>query len=118
MHQPAKRHAPPASALRSLWMAIRGDRASGSIGMVADGLRVRATATIRSWRLFTHPAVILRITGAVYGAIQRAGEKCSQWDPYTGLHTIDRELVPVDCGGGWFCMTYCTLGKGLPKDYY
>jgi hypothetical protein len=55
------------------------------------------------------------LPGAVYGAIQRAGEQCSQWDPYTGLHTIDRELVPVDCGGGWFCMTYCTLSKD--KNY-
>lgn len=39
--------------------------------------------------------------GALYGAIQRAGEACSQWDWFFGMHFTDRELVPIDCGGGW-----------------
>ena len=55
------------------------------------------------------------LPGAVYGALQRAGEQCSQWDPYTGMHSIDRQLVPIDCGGGWYCMTYCTL---VPDESY
>jgi hypothetical protein len=51
------------------------------------------------------------LPGALYGAIQRAGEACSQWDERAGMHFFDRELIPIDCGGGWLCMTYCTLGK-------
>jgi hypothetical protein len=47
--------------------------------------------------------------GALYGAIQRAGEACSQWDVTAGKHYTDRVLVPIDCGGGWFCMAYCTI---------
>jgi hypothetical protein len=48
------------------------------------------------------------LPGALYGALQRAGEACSQWSE-TGKHYTDRVLVPIDCGGGWFCMTYCTI---------
>jgi hypothetical protein len=51
------------------------------------------------------------LPGALYGAIQRAGEACSQWDPVAQMHFVDWELIPIDCGGGWLCMTYCTLGK-------
>jgi hypothetical protein len=47
--------------------------------------------------------------GALYGALERAGEACSQWDEISGTHFTDRMLVPIDCGGGWYCMTYCTL---------
>jgi len=54
------------------------------------------------------------IPGAVYGAIERAGEACSAWDEDTHQHMYDRHLIPVDCGGGWFCMTYC--GYGPPPD--
>jgi len=56
--------------------------------------------------------------GAVYGAIQRAGEQCSRWDPYTTMHTIDAVLTPVDCGGGWLCMTYCTIPPHKLPPYY
>jgi len=47
--------------------------------------------------------------GALYGALERAGEACSQWDEIALMHYTDRILVPIDCGGGWYCMTYCTL---------
>jgi hypothetical protein len=49
------------------------------------------------------------LPGALYGAPQRAGEACSQWVPAAGKHYTDRRLVPIDCGGGWYCMTYCTV---------
>jgi hypothetical protein len=57
------------------------------------------------------------LPGALYGAIQRAGEACSQWEPTAGKHYTDRELLPIDCGGGWFCMTYCTLGKSAQPSF-
>jgi hypothetical protein len=44
--------------------------------------------------------------GALYGALQREGEACSQY--IDGLHYTDRVLRGIDCGGGWVCMTYCT----------
>jgi hypothetical protein len=47
--------------------------------------------------------------GALYGAPQRAWEACSQWDEVAEMHYTDRVLVPIDCGGGWYCMTYCML---------
>ncbi len=45
------------------------------------------------------------LPGSVYGALERAGEACSEYE--NGKHYIDRSLVPIDCGGGWYCMTYC-----------
>jgi hypothetical protein len=56
--------------------------------------------------------------GAVYAAIQRAGEQCSRWDPYLGMHSINAVLIPVDCGGGWLCMTYCTVPPKNGNPYY
>ena len=47
------------------------------------------------------------LPGALYGTIQRAGEACSQWSETAGKHYTDRVLVPIDCGSGWMCMTYC-----------
>jgi hypothetical protein len=47
--------------------------------------------------------------GSLYGALQREGEACSQWDEYAQIHFTDRILVAIDCGGGWKCMTYCML---------
>jgi hypothetical protein len=49
------------------------------------------------------------LPGSLYGALQRAGEACSQWDETTQTHYSNRVLVAIDCGGGWYCMTYCTL---------
>ena len=45
--------------------------------------------------------------GTLYGAIQRAGEKCCYWYSPGGPVTTDGTLVPIDCGGGWYCMTVC-----------
>ena len=45
------------------------------------------------------------LPGAAYGSLARSGEACSEW--LNGKHFIDRMLVPIDCGGGWQCMTYC-----------
>jgi hypothetical protein len=45
------------------------------------------------------------LPGAVYGSLARQGEACSEY--LDGKHYIDRVLVPIDCGGGWQCMTYC-----------
>ncbi len=45
------------------------------------------------------------LPGSVYGAVERAGERCSQYS--AGKHYTDRKLVPIDCGGGWKCMSYC-----------
>jgi hypothetical protein len=52
-----------------------------------------------------------RAPGAVYGAIQRAGEKCSQWDLANNLIYTNRTLKPVECGTGtgWYCQTICKL---------
>jgi hypothetical protein len=49
------------------------------------------------------------LPGALYGALERAWEACSQWDEIALVHFTDRVLVPIDCGGGWYCMTYCML---------
>jgi len=34
------------------------------------------------------------------------------------MHTIDAVLTPVDCGGGWLCMTYCTIPPHKLPPYY
>jgi hypothetical protein len=52
------------------------------------------------------------LPGALYGAIQREGEPCSEY--LNSKHFTDRQLVPIDCGGGWMCMTYCTLPPAPP----
>jgi hypothetical protein len=49
------------------------------------------------------------LPGAFYGALQRAGEACSKWEPTAQKHYTDRVLVPIECGPGFFCMTYCML---------
>ena len=48
------------------------------------------------------------IPGALYAAVQRAGERCSKWGEINKKHYHDRKLVAIDCGGGWYCMSYCT----------
>jgi hypothetical protein len=47
------------------------------------------------------------VPGAMYGALERAGESCTRWSETAGKHYTDRTLVPLDCGGGWYCATYC-----------
>jgi hypothetical protein len=47
------------------------------------------------------------LPGALYGALQREGERCSEYDFSSGKHYTDRVLQGIDCGGGWICMTYC-----------
>jgi hypothetical protein len=48
--------------------------------------------------------------GSLYAAVERAGERCSQW--VNGKHYTDRVLQLIDCtdGDGWYCMTYCMEG--------
>jgi hypothetical protein len=50
--------------------------------------------------------------GSVYGAVQREGEACSEY--LDGKHYIDRQLVGIDCGGGWICMSYCMVPPPPP----
>lgn len=45
------------------------------------------------------------LPGSLYGAVQREGEACSQY--IDSKHMTDRQLIGIDCGGGWLCMTYC-----------
>jgi hypothetical protein len=47
------------------------------------------------------------LPGALYGALAREGEACSEYDASSGKHYTDRMLQAIDCGGGWMCMTYC-----------
>jgi len=54
------------------------------------------------------------IPGALYGAIERAGEKCSFYDFVAGTHRCDGMLIPIDCGDGWMCMSYCTWLPSAP----
>ncbi len=54
------------------------------------------------------------LPGALYGALQREGEACSQY--IDGLHYTDRKLQGIDCGGGWVCMTYCTQPSATPPS--
>jgi hypothetical protein len=46
------------------------------------------------------------VPGALYGALQRAGEACSKYDAVTRTHYV-AGLKAIDCGGGWICMSYC-----------
>jgi hypothetical protein len=50
--------------------------------------------------------------GSLYGAIERNGERCSQYHAPSGKHYTDRFLQLIDCtdGDGWYCMTYCMEG--------
>ena len=43
----------------------------------------------------------------LYGTLQMAGQQCCEL--LNGKAYLDRVFVPIDCGGGYFCMTYCTL---------
>jgi len=47
------------------------------------------------------------VPGELYGSLERAGETCTKWSEINQKHFFDRKLIPIDCGGGWFCMTYC-----------
>jgi hypothetical protein len=47
------------------------------------------------------------VPGALYAEIERAGETCTKWSEINLKHYLDRTLVPIDCGGGWYCATYC-----------
>jgi hypothetical protein len=54
------------------------------------------------------------LPGSFYGAVQREGESCSQYDASSAKHYTDRKLVGIDCGGGWVCMTYCMVPPAPP----
>ncbi len=43
----------------------------------------------------------------LYGALERAGDKCCVWT--NGKLYTTGIFEPIDCGGGWQCMTYCIL---------
>jgi hypothetical protein len=48
------------------------------------------------------------VPGAMYGALERAGESCTRWSETAGKHYTDSTLVPIQCGNdGWYCMTMC-----------
>jgi hypothetical protein len=47
------------------------------------------------------------IPGARYADVNREGETCTKWSEVAQKHFTDRKWVLVDCGGGWYCMTYC-----------
>jgi hypothetical protein len=53
------------------------------------------------------------LPGALYGALQREGEACSQY--VGGKHYTDRKLQGIDCGGGRICMT-CCMEPPLPPQ--
>jgi hypothetical protein len=42
-----------------------------------------------------------------FGTIEMAGQPCCEF--LDGKAYLDRVFVPIDCGGGWYCVTYCTL---------
>lgn len=44
--------------------------------------------------------------GALYGSLQRTGEKCCFWNDEKQRVEVGL-FEPIDCGGGFFCMTYC-----------
>jgi hypothetical protein len=55
-------------------------------------------------------SIYATLPGSLYGAIERAGEKCGKYEPAVGKHYFDRTLIPIDCDPGpgvWYCMTYC-----------
>ncbi len=43
----------------------------------------------------------------LYGTMAQAGQQCCEW--IDGKSYTDRVFVPMDCGGGFMCMTYCML---------
>jgi hypothetical protein len=44
--------------------------------------------------------------GSIYGSLERAGDRCCvQRGDFVDTNGI---FEPIDCGGGWYCMTYCT----------
>jgi hypothetical protein len=45
--------------------------------------------------------------GDVYGALNRAGELCNKWTADLSGVQWNRVLTPIDCGGGWYCLTQC-----------
>jgi hypothetical protein len=47
------------------------------------------------------------VPGALYAEIEREGEACTKWSEINQKHYFDRKLVAIDCGGGWYCATYC-----------
>lgn len=57
---------------------------------------------------YSHPMSYYgELPGALYGSLARAGESCSKWSETAQKHYHDRKLAPIDCGGGWACMTIC-----------
>lgn len=54
------------------------------------------------------------LPGSLYGSVQREGEPCSEY--LDEKHYTDRQLVGIDCGGGWVCMTYCMLPPPPPAE--
>jgi hypothetical protein len=49
-----------------------------------------------------------------YGTLEQAGQQCCEW--LDGKAYLDRVFVPIDCGGGWMCMTYCMLPPPQPSS--
>ena len=86
--------------------------------MKFDGLRkppaFRLMLMILLLRPSATPFVIGCLTkrstpGALYAAPQRAGEQCSRWSEIAKKHYHDAKLILIDCGGGWYCMSYCSF---------
>jgi hypothetical protein len=50
------------------------------------------------------------IPGSLYGSLERAGDNCCFQE---GTTTVIGVFVPIDCGGGFFCMTICMGEKPL-----
>lgn len=46
------------------------------------------------------------VTYKAFGTLEMAGKQCCEF--LDGKVYLDRVFVPIDCGGGWQCMTYCT----------
>lgn len=58
------------------------------------------------------------LPGDMYGAIERAGERCSSFDWVTASHNENAILVPIDCDGyGWYCMSYCHYDPVVKSPY-
>ena len=47
------------------------------------------------------------IPGALYAHINRHGEQCTKWSEINQKHYTDRKWTAIDCGGGWYCASYC-----------
>lgn len=47
------------------------------------------------------------IPGALYAHVNRDGEQCTKWSEINQKHYTDRKWTAIDCGGGWYCASYC-----------